>query len=95
MEMNIFHQRGLLNSPLEKVQCKTLECSICNRKFKKNSVLNIHINAVHLKLKPNKCTVCDYRSYFKSNIKKHIQSVHGKSSSSARQENSYKREFFF
>ena len=51
------------------------KCDICNKDFSTNSVLQTHINGVHLKVKFN-CEFCDYHGTQKSSLKTHINTVH-------------------
>ncbi|XP_063698544.1 zinc finger protein 260-like [Culicoides brevitarsis] len=38
---------------------RKFSCDKCNAKFKRREHLRIHVNGVHLKLKPFKCEICD------------------------------------
>ena len=51
-------------------------CETCEKEFTKNSKLQQHIKAVHLKIKDIKCQECDYKCSEKINLQQHIKQVH-------------------
>ena len=59
------HQTDLIN-----------KCVECGKVFKSNSSLQLHVNMVHLKLKPFKCQYCEHTSGYKQALQKHIKNVH-------------------
>ena len=58
--------------------CLKLElfCKYCRFKCSKKSVLQCHVNSVHLKLKPFSCRYCEFKFARKSDLQSHVNSVH-------------------
>ena len=55
---------------------KAHPCDQCEMSFDYLSGLKLHIDSVHLGLKPHKCTQCDKAFGEKSNLNRHIKSAH-------------------
>eukprot|EP00179_Madagascaria_erythrocladioides_P003887 CAMPEP_0198311812 /NCGR_PEP_ID=MMETSP1450-20131203/3425_1 /TAXON_ID=753684 ORGANISM="Madagascaria erythrocladiodes, Strain CCMP3234" /NCGR_SAMPLE_ID=MMETSP1450 /ASSEMBLY_ACC=CAM_ASM_001115 /LENGTH=214 /DNA_ID=CAMNT_0044014725 /DNA_START=264 /DNA_END=904 /DNA_ORIENTATION=- len=53
-------------------------CTHCPQKFKQRNHINLHITAVHMKLKPFDCKRCDRRFSTSSNLRRHLRMVHDK-----------------
>ena len=53
-------------------------CTDCGKSFVKYSKLKLHVNSVHLKLKPYNCNICGESFAQSGNLNKHIQIVHEK-----------------
>ena len=56
-----------------------LKCEFCDKTLSGKYRLKIHINSVHLNLKPFSCKECDMSFSQKFNLKRHILSVHERS----------------
>ncbi|CAH3935602.1 unnamed protein product [Pieris brassicae] len=56
---------------------KTMQCHICKTEFSNQQRLQLHISAVHDKIKPFKCSHCDYSCARKEELKLHIRSHTG------------------
>ena len=52
------------------------KCVECGKVFSCKSSLQLHVDMVHLKLKPFKCQYCEYSCGYKQALQKHIQRVH-------------------
>ena len=53
-------------------------CNECGASFISKRRLQMHINAVHLKLKPNECDLCENSFARKGDLKEHVKAVHQK-----------------
>ena len=53
-------------------------CDECGKGFRVPSHLQIHVDAVHLKLKPYKCEDCDFAAADPSYLRGHVRNVHYK-----------------
>ena len=60
---------------------KEYVCEICEKKFRRQYNLKIHLKCVHESVKPYQCSLCEYKSATKSVLKTHKQSVHEKTTS--------------
>ena len=58
-----------------KSSIRKYKCDRCDKKFPTPSLLKMHVDGVHLKVKFN-CEFCDYQSTRKGDLKKHIDTVH-------------------
>ena len=59
----------------KKVRFK-VKCDYCDKEFPTKQILERHINAVHLELKPHKCDICDKDFARKHECDQHIKNVH-------------------
>ena len=59
-----------------KKEAGKLTCEHCGSSFDKKSQLQLHVNAVHLKLKPFKCEKCQKFFSLNQNLQRHIDGVH-------------------
>ena len=55
---------------------KAHACDQCESSFDSPAKLKIHIDSVHLGLKPHKCSQCDEAFGYKAQLTRHIKSVH-------------------
>ena len=55
---------------------KPFPCDQCEYSTDRPAKLKIHVDTVHLGLKPHKCTECDEAFGVKSHLTSHIKSVH-------------------
>jgi hypothetical protein len=55
---------------------QTLHCQICSKAYSRNSELEVHVNAVHLKIKPFKCEICPKAFGRRHHLTEHVDSVH-------------------
>ena len=51
-------------------------CDQCESSFDRANALKIHIDSVHLGLKPHKCSQCDEAFGQKANLTRHIKKAH-------------------
>ena len=56
---------------------QTFCCEYCVKQFKNLSILNVHINSVHLKIKKFPCTHCDKSFCAKNRLREHLKMEHG------------------
>ncbi|KAL3288652.1 hypothetical protein HHI36_003085 [Cryptolaemus montrouzieri] len=49
------------------------ECEVCGRKFSDRRQVKLHMDTVHMKLKPFLCNFCGYKSSSRSSLKIHIR----------------------
>ena len=52
---------------------KNLSCDFCNATFDRQSVLDNHIKAVHLKMKDHSCNVCKYVTSNRPDLIRHMK----------------------
>merc|ERR1711884_912268 len=52
------------------------QCEFCLRKFRSKSVLQTHMNIMHLNIKNFKCDQCDFATGRKGTLNSHKVSVH-------------------
>jgi len=62
-------------SSMKKYENK-FNCNDCGASFIYKSQLQMHINAVHLKLKPYECDLCEMSFARKSDLKGHVKVIH-------------------
>jgi uncharacterized Zn-finger protein len=55
---------------------QTLHCQICSKAYSRNSELEVHVNAVHLKIKPFKYEICPKAFGRRHHLTEHVDSVH-------------------
>ena len=53
-----------------------VSCLICDRTVTQKGSLKIHVDMVHLKLRPFQCDICDKRFHTRHNLKQHVDGVH-------------------
>ena len=53
-------------------------CDECGKGFRVPSKLQVHVDGVHLKLKPYKCEECDFVTANPSDLRSHIRNIHDK-----------------
>ncbi len=51
---------------------KEYSCTYCSENFAKKVTLEIHVNRVHLHIKPHKCELCDFACSTSSELKLHL-----------------------
>ncbi|XP_058127159.1 histone H4 transcription factor [Anopheles ziemanni] len=66
-----FTTERLLNNHAD-IHSYHVSCPRCPRKFTAPSQMIMHLNRIHLKLRPMACTQCEYRTYTASELKKHM-----------------------
>jgi hypothetical protein len=57
---------------------KLYQCVSCDYKTPQKTRLDLHIKAIHLKIKDLLCPKCDYRTAIKVALQQHISSIHDK-----------------
>ena len=69
---------GSLSTNTDTIQNKTNlhMCKECNKTFARNQNLKLHINVVHLKMKPFKCKKCNKTFSRKIYLQNHVNYVH-------------------
>ena len=71
--VDVYQYGIILMKPKKKHFCPYPECK---KEFCKPSQLKIHVDTVHLKLKPHKCDECGEAFGRKEHLKRHIDTVH-------------------
>lgn len=50
---------------------KSLTCSFCEKECSNDNELSVHVNKIHLQIKPYSCDMCERQFYTESNLKNH------------------------
>ncbi|XP_063390247.1 zinc finger protein 791-like isoform X2 [Cydia fagiglandana] len=56
---------------LNLVKSSTQICSFCEKDYANDNQLSLHVNKVHLQIKPYACDMCERQFYTESNLSKH------------------------
>ena len=70
------HKKFVHNGIKKSMQTKTYNCDICEKSYKKLSVLNKHVKARHANIRYN-CGQCDKKYVAKDMLKLHLDMYHG------------------
>ena len=57
-------------------ETKIYPCPSCEKDFKTKGQLEIHVNGVHLKLRPHRCDICTETFQYLGGLHQHVESIH-------------------
>ena len=58
------------------VKTEIYKCEICDKEFKNNNGLKIHINVVHNLVKEHQCNICQRVFKLQSQLTSHVKNAH-------------------